>query len=949
MKHGVLAFALFVSGLEASTLPMPTANDYSQIWWVDGFPNLSEDARWIRKIQTGYYTMEFNTQTLEIPQLGPGSEGAKLELGLNVDGKTYRGVKGGDWSRWTGPRLIESGRFFQRMDVTDVEFRSDQGEVLKTNARLEIAAWPDRLSFILDAEPGVEDLKAGEESFGKVGGGYGLLGTNDLVITEKECAVPSEFELEMWAYIPDDYRATRNAPWLVCKHRNEAVNGNFGIMIVHGKAVALMNIEGPFRISSDPLKLNSWCKFNLKYQAGEMTFSVNGKKQGEQKIGRERKALGGDLIFGRRGDSHGEGYRFRGVIDEIKITDPKTGQVVPGSSRSFRADGVAAESPPQIVWNSVQSWVALTSSKGRLAQGLPRGNVGLALDPVNFSHLTEQSPVVVKAGACSVAYEHELGWHRVNLDGLKPEGSGNDVIDRVTLTLSNPTDREEMARLMFEKKGAGFRGRLGSPITGISAILRDSKGNPTGIPVQLSKNWHRHELAGVYDGQWFHGVSQLRLPPNSTMDLELVTANGHWGGVPAASHAQLSLVGWGGNSLWEQSALGCWGESICYDPDQAQANAMITDVRPLMVTGMNGREKWSWTANVGGGDFFRFYDPAGKRVPLKGMKTSYLRYGPCLTEVSYQGRTAEGVEHWITTSLGRTDDLVRGTYQFRLDVKKAADFSRFVIFQVGSDTYNHTRENRLAVGHLEGLVNEWPAQVGGNTYKTEPIQLEGQMPWVSLHGGDPEEREKGGALANRGFIVRSWKAKLGGRETGPWVAERGVSRHGKDSSIIDLVPPPGVTRLEPGDYVEATIEYVVIPRIAADYYGPNKPLREFLASTHNTWKPVHREVAGNRREVQTKQGVLERRFPDVRVKSVDGKAEFSLSGGLGYVPITLTGLQSADGHTLMVNGQALDQGVHGRDFWQTDYDEVTKTWSRTYNVPVPEGKAIVVSLLPESS
>ena len=65
-----LTFGLLVSGLEASPLPMPTAKDYSQIWWVDGFPNLSENARWIRKIQTGYYSMELNTQTLEVPQVG---------------------------------------------------------------------------------------------------------------------------------------------------------------------------------------------------------------------------------------------------------------------------------------------------------------------------------------------------------------------------------------------------------------------------------------------------------------------------------------------------------------------------------------------------------------------------------------------------------------------------------------------------------------------------------------------------------------------------------------------------------------------------------------------------------------------------------------------------------------------------------------------------------------
>ncbi len=44
-------------------------------------------------------------------------------------------------------------------------------------------------------------------------------------------------------------------------------------------------------------------------------------------------------------------------------------------------------------------------------------------------------------------------------------------------------------------------------------MLRDPNGEPTGLPVQLSKNWHNRPEGGEFAGQWFHGFSQVRLAP----------------------------------------------------------------------------------------------------------------------------------------------------------------------------------------------------------------------------------------------------------------------------------------------------------------------------------------------------------------------------------------------------------------------------------------------------
>lgn len=391
------------------------------------------------------------------------------------------------------------------------------------------------------------------------------------------------------------------------------------------------------------------------------------------------------------------------------------------------------------------------------------------------------------------------------------------------------------------------------------------------------------------------------------------------------------------------------GESICFEPGQQQANCTITDVRPVMVTtGKEGPQR-RWTGNVGGGDFFRFFDPSGNRVPHSTMQTFYRRQGPCLTEVSFAGKLGPSVRHCSTVSLARTDDIVRGIYRIRMDVNEATDFSRFVIFQIGADTYSFTREQKMAVGNQSGLINEWHCQWGGNAYRTEPWKAVGRIPWASLHQAVRPQGNESYAWANRGIVIRRWNARLGGKPASPWLAERGVDRGKNDSSTLDILPPPGVARLQRGDFVEATIEHIVMPQYAEDYYGPNEALRDALVHNENTWRMIEREAMGNDRRVEMAEGTVEHVYPDVRVSTVADRATFTLTGGLAYVPITFTRLQSSRGHVLTIDGQTLDQSIHGNDFWQTDYDPVNQHWSRTYNIPVVADQVHTVSLHPDAS
>ena len=244
----------------------------------------------------------------------------------------------------------------------------------------------------------------------------------------------------------------------------------------------------------------------------------------------------------------------------------------------------------------------------------------------------------------------------------------------------------------------------------------------------------------------------------------------------------------------------------------------------------------------------------------------------------------------------------------------------------------------MASGDENGLRREWDTQWGDNVYRDPPFPCAGRTPWVSLHEAVPRDQNKTGAWANRGIVIRSWKARLGGKLAPPFMAERGLTDQSNHSSTLDIVPPPGVTRLEPGDFVEATIEHIIMPQFVDDYYGPSNPLREALKSDANTWRMIFREAKQNDRNVDVNRGSLNRLYPDVRVSVENDVAEFALSGGNGYVPVTFTRLSSHSGYRMEIDGRVVDQSVHGNDFWQTDFDSQSDRWSQTYNVLITDAE-----------
>lgn len=554
--------------------------------------------------------------------------------------------------------------------------------------------------------------------------------------------------------------------------------------------------------------------------------------------------------------------------------------------------------------------------------------------------------------ALKVGFDESLGCHTLALPEKPWSNAGGtyypeehlDRLDRWRVTLRNDSDQPSVVRLMFTQQHH-------LPITGFTPMLCDADGTPSGLPVQNSKNWHRRPEKGqlTHEGPWFHGFAFVRLPPGVEREFRFQMVHARYGGVFAASHAQLCLVGWGHNQFWDQAAIGSFGESICFEPGRVQRRCFIDDVRPLMSLPHGKPAKpWGWADNCGGGDFLMWLDEQGRYRPMRATRTDYRAYGPCLTHAVYTEESPGGeLSARMEVSLPRSDDHLRTFLHLRYDVLRPLRFQRLAFFQLGSDFYNDTPSRRVAVGDANGLGEEWEPKRARDVFDRRGVPLAGSQPWLSLHGLDRAALSSGHAAAGRGVIVRAWRAVLGGKQlplphASFFCTERGQGNH---RIVAELAPPPGATELRRGDFVEADLELVVFPADAAAYYGPDRDFSEALARDADTWRLVHREASGNALTARAHRGSLVKPYP--LVVRVDGRqrAEVSLQGGLGYVPVTFTGLSQPRGHRLMVDDKPVDQSVHQNDFWQTDHDANTRSWQITFNVPLGGPKPHTLQLM----
>ena len=159
--------------------------------------------------------------------------------------------------------------------------------------------------------------------------------------------------------------------------------------------------------------------------------------------------------------------------------------------------------------------------------------------------------------------------------------------------------------------------------------------------------------------------------------------------------------------------------------------------------------------------------------------------------------------------------------------------------------------------------------------------------------------------------------------------------------LTEINPPKEANGvIKAGSVIEGTVEYFNIPQVKSMYYGPSSIITSIDANNFNTWNLFYDNyVLGGRINVTAAKGEVVDNHP-VIVKCGDTSdgigARFTVSGGMGYVAITIRGVPDYSGWRLfeVVDGVEvmIDQSVQTNDYWQSTYDSVNNTFDLTFNV-----------------
>ena len=974
---------------ESGALAMLGERHYSYGYWMNGQRKAKEDSSPdVLSFETGHYGFNLNMADFSsaefgrfeeslsyVEALGAGAERMKslkpaaLEIELEARGQIFRAVSSKTGSSQSArpqvfTRMWESGRLAQRYDLLALDFESEDGRRLGVQGILDVVAWPESLSFTAQLAPSLiyED-----------GWTQGVV-DKGLCVIHKPWKVAHDPRLEdktltveVWVKVPKELES---GAWgyLLGKNNHEGHPGHFSFTYRHKSVAANMNFGGgrsgirSIKQRGRSFKADAWNHLALSYDGNEMRFYVNGQVQGTEAVGLERPLGVGELSLARRGG--GASPILPAVFDQVRIWNRAlSAQEI--KLHASQAEKLAAQQGLQYaenfdtyskgsirapIWKDVTMRIRLKTEEGAWeATQLVKGEwplwesktlhlqCDLTDTPVEQSELT----IRVRSGEVAnhpVAFDALYNAYGVRVKRGQSKRTWNageprkDGYDDYQITVENSGDERAVAQLFFDLYDV-------AGITGATAMICDPEGRPTGIPIQLSKNWHDPST-----GQYIRCFTSLPLEPG-TQEYLLRIAYGFYGSLPSASHAQLSLIGWGNHGRWDQLAIGTWGETICFDTDMSCVDVAITDVRMLM--SRNGAEgkSWAWTDAGWGGDWLGVFDAAGKKLTTTEMKACYLAQGPCLTDVRFNGHygAARQVAVQVDTSTLRTDDFARTFFKIRYDFDQDLPADKAWLFKIGRT--GGSVSPKFAYGNASGLIEDLEVpvdlQIGQSLF--ERMEPKGNAPWWAGFPGGHLVDGRDWGTGSRGLIVRSYQASFGGvTYDRPSFSTPVAQKPKSEGANIDLLmtPPEGVERFQAGDTVEMELEFMTFHRQAEDYYGPNETYRQHLTEHPESWKTIYREAAGNALEVQVAGGELLSSYP-IHIRATDVQIGMTIKGGNGKVPLRIEGLPSAEGYVLdqIVDGEIvpLDQSARGNDFWQTDYEQDSQTFRLTYNLPLDAG------------
>lgn len=954
------------------------ARDYSYGYWLNGFRKNKDDqsadvlcfetghfgfaldlanlpqarfGRWNDK-QAGYLGGLY-TASSQITQLAP----AELLIQLGSSERIFTAQRS-----VTGPltvprrlqdnRMWESGRYMQHYDMQHIALEDHAGNSISCDARLSIAVWPKSLTLTATITPELPFTDG--PTIGLIGNGHNVVDA-PVEISPPQSIDSETFTLETWVKVPRN-PSRPNQGALLSMNGSDTDDGHIGFSIRNDRIDSSMNLGGgrqnrkTLREQKHRLfKLDEWCHLAISYDGDTMNFYVNGHLESSQTIGKARTPGPGTIKLGGSTYATFDQVRFwnRALsLDEIEKHQAKPAELATNNGLEFEKTFDAPSDPPplQYLWQNVnmriqlktddQTWEVRSPTIETWEMGVTREltlNCELVPDDASIKQ-TEIALTTADGKSVPVTFEENLNTNVAEVKKLKRtwKTGYTDIrnYDEFKVTVNNTADKNQSVPFMLYLRDV-------AQITGLCPMLCDADGNPTGIPVQLSKNWHYGKL-----GSYLRAYTLLPAKPGKT-EYTLRIAYGFYGTLPSASHAQLSLVGYGGNGRWDQLAIGCWGETICFDVDRSCVDVAITDVRMLMARkGANGK-KWAWTDAGWGGDWLQVSDAAGQRHHPAEFKTAYLAHGPCLTDVRYDGKYGAAREVDVSAKVQtlRTDDYARTFQKFRYTFDQEVSTKDAWLFKMGR-TSNYAVPT-IAYGNADGLIakKDVPGTLKRGEHFIDQTTIEGNAPWWFSFPGAYKNPADDKGPGYRSLVIRGYKAVLSGKAYSKPTISVPVYQVLRDGAInLDLLltAPKGVEAFLPGDTIEMDLEWITLHREADDYYGPNETYRQHLVQNPSSWKTTYREAIGNDLKIQVIGGQLINSYPIEIQAQTEQEIRVSIEGGVGAVPIQFDGLPSATGYTLyqVVDGKQtkLDQSVHGNDFWQVDYDATKNNYKFTYNL-----------------
>lgn len=395
-------------------------------------------------------------------------------------------------------------------------------------------------------------------------------------------------------------------------------------------------------------------------------------------------------------------------------------------------------------------------------------------------------------------------------------------------------------------------------------VVLDDRGIKLPITVQISKNFAGEKEEPFYnpnDTPFSETFFPLYLGPGEERTLSSLHLYQNWGSHP----------------LKQFSSLGAWmdyyhmstgvTETTCYVPFLFGGldGVHIADLRPM------SQQMWESQPqhdNVAGHSFMRYRDDAGVWHFIEYVGTTFRSTGPNWADVRLEYVSDDGKAK-VTLDvfeLPQTDEL-RNFVRMRVDFVKSiavkdGDFARNLRLLNIASWVQRLRYTTAAYGGPADDPVVTPIRLhDGFTLAGAPLPSENGFATIY-----PDKR---GANA---FVVRRFDGRLDGRGVAPGVSVIGQKN---GDTILMLVPITEARKIEPGDYLEidlflmpyggGTQNYAPAQKAAFDY-GANAP-----------------------RVTDVIRGTKLADFPTRILLDENGGAEFSVAGGINYIPIIVEG------------------------------------------------------------